>query len=200
MKVANEMDVFDVLSNILSLLFYLFIASIILIIIIGIAIKISKRFDDFWFYCLFTYVIKPRFGKAFDGLKANMFENICSIQSSDENLRKENAIRILEIGTGEGPNLKFYPKCKFISVDCNKSFQKILKENKKQFPDVAIERIIAAKGEDISEYIPDESVDVVVITHVLCSVDDQEAVLKAAHRVLAKVIFKLVLSTFQSYK
>ena len=197
MKVTNKMDIFNVLSNILNLLFYSFIASIIFIIIIGIAIKISKRFDDFWFYSIFTYIIKPRFGKSFDRLKADLFENIRSIKSSDESLRKENAIRILEIGTGEGANLQFYPKCKFISVDCNKSFKNILKENKKQFPNVTIERIIAAKGENINEYIAEASVDVVVITHVLCSVDDQEAVLKAAHRVLKKVIFKLV---FQSYK
>ena len=194
------MDIFNVLSYILNFLFYSFIAFINFLIIIGIAIKISKRFNDIWFSFFYTYIVVPHYGKKYDVLKVDLFENIHAIESSDESLRKENAIRILEIGTGEGVNFKFYPKCRLISVDPNKSFQNVLKENAKQFPNVTIERIITAKGENINEYIPDASIDVVVITHALCSVDDTETVLKEVHRVLIKVIFKIVLSTFQSYK
>jgi len=52
---------------------------------------------------------------------------------------------------------------------------------------VKFEKIVVAKGEDMSEHVESESVDAVVITLVLCSVKDQVAVFKEAHRALAKV-------------
>ena len=175
---------------IISTIIIIIIIFIIFIIAVGIAIKIIKCLNGLWFYSIFNYIIKPRVGKSHELLRKEIFENIQSIKSNDQSLRRENAIRILEIGTRKGVNMKYYPKSHFISVDRNTSSQNILKENKKRFPHVTIEKMIAAKREQINDYVPDESVDAVVMTHVLSSVDDQEAVLKAAYKVLVKVIIQ----------
>jgi ubiquinone/menaquinone biosynthesis C-methylase UbiE len=117
-----------------------------------------------------------------------LFKDIDQIVSSDPELRKEKAIRILEIGTGEGPNLKWYPNnTRLISVDCNPTFKVYLEKNQKKFPHVKFEKIILARGEDIKDDVKSESVDAVVIVHVLCSVDDQTSVFKEAYRTLVKV-------------
>lgn len=172
----------------LFILKYTVIVIISLIIIIGFAIKVSKKLNQIWFSFFLTYYIKPQYLSAFDELRKRLFEDLSKVKSADPKLREENAIRILEIGTGEGPNLMHYPpNCRVISVDCNPSFQVFLNANRKKFPHVIFEKIVVARGEDIKQHVSDESVDVVVITHVLCSVTDQTAVFREAYRTLVKV-------------
>jgi SAM-dependent methyltransferase len=177
-----------IVSLIGFLILKLLIPLLVLFTIIGIAIKFSKRLNQLWFSFFLTCIMKPFFGDVVESIRETLFKDINQLKSSDPKLRKENAIRILEIGTGEGPNLKFYPNnTRLISVDCNPTFQAYLEKNQKKFPHVKFEKIVVAKGEDMGEHVASESVDAVVIVHVLCSVDDQNAVFKEVHRVLAKV-------------
>src|SRR5579859_3471892 len=115
----------------------LFIPLIALFTGLCIAIKLSKRLNQLWFSFFFTYLAKPYFNKGFEPMREALFEDLNELKSSDATLRKEKAIRILEIGTGEGPNLKFYPNnTRLISVDCNPTFQVYLEKNLKKFPHV----------------------------------------------------------------
>jgi len=176
-----------IIVSLISFFFFkLVVPFLVLLTALGIAIKLNKHFNDLWFSFFLTYILKKLF--VFEPSREALLKDLGELKSADPALRKENAIRILEIGTGEGPNLNLYPNnTRLISVDCNPTFKVYLEKNQKKFPHVKFEKIIVAKGEDLSEHVESESVDAVVIVHVLCSVDDQVAVFKEAHRTLAKV-------------
>jgi ubiquinone/menaquinone biosynthesis C-methylase UbiE len=93
-------------------------------------------------------------------------------------------IRLLEIGIGSGNNLKFYPNnTRLISVEPNSHFDTYFEKNRKKFPNIILEKSIAGTAEDMST-IADNSIDVVVSTHVLCSVSDVQTCLNEIKRVL----------------
>lgn len=72
-------------------------------------------------------------------------------------------------------------------VDCAADFDEDqLLDNVKRYPRLFVERIVYSCAEDMCE-ITDQSVDAVVSTNVLCSVDDERKVLAEIHRVLAPV-------------
>ena len=90
---------------------------------------------------------------------------------------------VLEIGMGPGLNLPFYNPdqvTKVIGVDPNQAFLR-LGESRRQASPVPLEVIRAP-----AEALPLEaaSVDTVVITYTLCSVDDPEQALREIRRVL----------------
>lgn len=90
---------------------------------------------------------------------------------------------VLEIGMGSGLNLPFYNPdqvTKVIGVDPNQAFLR-LGESRRQASPVPLEVIRAP-----AEALPLEaaSVDTVVITYTLCSVDDPEQALREVRRVL----------------
>ena len=72
-------------------------------------------------------------------------------------------------------------------VEPNRFFQPVFEENLKKYPSVKLDRYIIGKVEDMSE-ISDGSIDVVMSTCVLCSVDNTEETLKEIQRVLVSVI------------
>ena len=88
---------------------------------------------------------------------------------------------ILEIGAGTGINLKYYPSdAKIILLEPNPIMQKHIKKN----VHLLQTQVKIIKG--IAEKIPlkDKSVDVVVSTLVLCSVNNVDKVLSEIYRVL----------------
>jgi SAM-dependent methyltransferase len=90
---------------------------------------------------------------------------------------------VLEIGMGSGLNLPFYNPdqvAKVIGVDPNQAFLK-LGEARQQASPVPLE-IIRAPAEALP--LEAASVDTVVITYTLCSVDDPEQALREVRRVL----------------
>ncbi|PIN89972.1 class I SAM-dependent methyltransferase [Candidatus Pacearchaeota archaeon CG10_big_fil_rev_8_21_14_0_10_34_76] len=91
--------------------------------------------------------------------------------------------KILEIGPGTGINLKYYPKnIKWIGIEPNNEMIKYLKEKAKK---LKIDyKIIRTNAEKIP--IKNNSIDFVISTLVLCSVDNQEKVLSEIKRVLKK--------------
>lgn len=90
---------------------------------------------------------------------------------------------ILEIGAGTGTNLKYYSSnTKIILLEPNSKMYKHIKDNSNK---LGIKfNIIKSKAEKIP--LKDESVDVVVSTLVLCSVEDVDKVLSEIYRVLKK--------------
>ncbi|XP_015683628.1 methyltransferase-like protein 7A [Protobothrops mucrosquamatus] len=93
-------------------------------------------------------------------------------------------LHVLEIGVGPGTNFEFYPpNSRVTCVDYNPNFRNVLLESMAQNTHLQFENFVVGSAENIFS-IPDGSVDVVVGTLVLCSVDNAQAVLKEVVRVL----------------
>ena len=92
-------------------------------------------------------------------------------------------ISVLEIGAGPGSNFKYYNRAMTVqSVEPNQCFRAAFESNRAKYPMLDIKEMKAGYGEDLP--IEDNSIDVVVITLVLCSVNDQEKCLSEVKRVL----------------
>jgi ubiquinone/menaquinone biosynthesis C-methylase UbiE len=70
-------------------------------------------------------------------------------------------------------------------LDSNEYFEKYYIQNKAKFPHIVLDKFIHGMAEDMRQ-VPDESVDAVVATQVLCSVTDLKSVLREVYRVLVK--------------
>ena len=112
----------------------------------------------------------------------------CLCSTEDVTAERERIIPlahgvVLEIGMGPGLNLPFYKPDqvkKVIGVDPNQAFLR-LGESRQQASPVPLE-IIRAPAEALP--LEAASVDTVVITYTLCSVDDPEQALREVRRVL----------------
>ncbi|XP_055976261.1 N6-adenosine-methyltransferase TMT1A [Sorex fumeus] len=93
-------------------------------------------------------------------------------------------LSLLEVGCGSGANFQFYPPgCRVTCVDPNPNFEKFLIKSIAKNRHLQFERFVVAAGENMHQ-VADSSVDVVVCTLVLCSVESQERILQEVHRVL----------------
>lgn len=93
-------------------------------------------------------------------------------------------LTLLEVGCGTGANFKFYPPgCRVTCVDPNPNFEKFLFQSVAENRQLQFERFVVAAGEDMPQ-VDEGSVDVVVCTLVLCSVQSQEKFLREVCRVL----------------
>ncbi|XP_023219156.1 methyltransferase-like protein 7B [Centruroides sculpturatus] len=171
--------IFFMIRNVALLL----ITTLVLFLIV---LKISKNIQDKWGVFLLERVLKPRFGKYIVSDVDKLFADLKMIKSKDPERLKEEKVKILEIGAGGGSNFKYYPEnTSLICVEPNNNFQKYFQENQSKFPNVKLDLFICSGAEDMKE-IEDDSVDVVVSTHVLCSVNDVQKVLQEVKRVLIK--------------
>jgi ubiquinone/menaquinone biosynthesis C-methylase UbiE len=122
--------------------------------------------------------------EAMDKAKTTLFQALKTTQTAVPELKGKGMIRILEIGVGPGANFKFYPeKCEYIGVDPNTSFRDDVNQNMAKFPGIKLKDFVHSGAEDLSK-VPDNSVDAVVATAVLCSVKDLQKVFKEIRRVL----------------
>ena len=118
--------------------------------------------------------------------KRQLFSTLNDMISCDSSLaeRGKGCLRILEIGIGGGNNLKFYPNSThLITVEPNSNFDGLLEKKLEDYPNIILEKAINGTAEDMSG-IEDNSIDVVISTHVLCSVSDVKRCLKEIRRVL----------------
>lgn len=94
---------------------------------------------------------------------------------------------MLEVGVGEGTNFELYPKnCSVTALDYNENFEKKFTENVKKFSKIKFEKFVVGLVEDMHEF-EDNTFDVILCTHVLCSVSDVPEGLKEIKRVLKEV-------------
>lgn len=108
-----------------------------------------------------------RYNKMTDKRKQELFYNLSG--------------RVLEIGPGAGANLKYYPDdISWIGLEPNPYMRNYLKENATKLGKL----IKVINGDAKAIPLEDESVDAVVSTLVLCSVDDVEQSLKEIQRIL----------------
>lgn len=88
---------------------------------------------------------------------------------------------VLEIGPGTAPNLTYYPKdVRWIGIDPNPAMLPYAHEEAQRLG----MSVQLREGQAEQLGVPDESVDAVVSTLVLCSVHDQHEVLQEIKRVL----------------
>jgi SAM-dependent methyltransferase len=128
-------------------------------------------------------------------IKRKHFESIKDHKSADPELRKKGALRILEIGPGPGYNFEFYPpNSELTAVEVNRFFEEQFFEKQADHPHIKMERFVVGFAEDMKD-VPDNSVDIVVSTMVLCSVRSVEGALKEVHRVLAPVCCSIKVSS-----
>ncbi|KAM7005726.1 thiol S-methyltransferase TMT1A-like [Tautogolabrus adspersus] len=127
---------------------------------------------------LLAYNITFSYNDKMHELKRELFRNVAKFTNTD------GTLRLLEIGCGSGANFKFYPYgCTVICTDPNPHFEKYLRLSMGANTHLTYDKFIVARGEDMKE-VKDESVDVVVCTLVLCSVNNALQVLHEVRRVL----------------
>lgn len=86
-----------------------------------------------------------------------------------------------------GGNFEFFPpNSRLTVVEPNAFFEPMFYERQSKFPSLKMERFVLAKAEDMKD-IEDGSIDIVVSTLVLCSVESVEKTLSEVERVLAPV-------------
>nr|XP_015915012.1 methyltransferase-like protein 7A [Parasteatoda tepidariorum]XP_042903360.1 methyltransferase-like protein 7A [Parasteatoda tepidariorum] len=142
---------------------------------------LSKTFRDKWFSFVFSKVCGPLFGPRFASKRKQLFELLEEHLSKS---KKSAPLKVLEIGIGAGANLQFYPEnSNLTALDMNPSFIQHFNKNRKNYPQVNLDEIIVNYAEDMKD-VPSDAFDVVVCTHVLCSVESMDSVMKEVKRVL----------------
>ncbi|XP_036614823.1 methyltransferase-like protein 7A [Trichosurus vulpecula] len=130
---------------------------------------------------LFPYFMEQvtkSYNREMSAKKQELFSNLQDFAGSS------GKVTLMEIGCGTGANFKFYPPgCRITCVDPNPNFEKFLIKSIAENQHLQFERFIVAPGEDMPQ-IADNSMDVVVCTLVLCSVEQQEKFIKEMYRVL----------------
>merc|ERR1711915_1048035 len=114
--------------------------------------------------------------------KEEALKDLRTLKTLIPELQDTGSCRILEVGVGTGTNFQFYPDgTELTVVDPNPHFKSYYNNNREKFPNIKSEEIIIGYGENM-DLIPDDSVDAVVITLVLCSVQDTAKVLQHVRR------------------
>ncbi|KAM4613189.1 thiol S-methyltransferase TMT1A-like [Polymixia lowei] len=127
---------------------------------------------------LLAYNITFSYNDKMHKMKRDLFRNVYKFTNID------GTLRLLEIGCGSGANFKFYPDgCTVICTDPNPHFEKYLQMSMEANTHLTYEQFIVVSGEDMKA-VEDASVDVVVCTLVLCSVNNVQRVLEEARRIL----------------
>lgn len=134
---------------------------------------ISKK----WFpYFLVRFSMM--YNKQMGSQKRELFSHLRKFQGPSGKLS------LLEVGCGTGTNFKFYPPgCRVTCVDPNPNFEKFLIKSIAENQHLQFERFVVAAGENMRP-VADGSMDVVVCTLVLCSVENEEQMLREVCRVL----------------
>ncbi|GIY29332.1 methyltransferase-like protein 7B [Caerostris darwini] len=143
-------------------------------------LKVNETFRNKFFSKVFMEILAPIFPNL-ESLRKRPFE---ILQEHLTNRKLSTPLEILEIGVGGGGNLEYYPEnSNLTALDKNDTFSKYFEDNKKKFSHVTYKKTVCAMAENM-EVIEDSSMDVVISTFVLCSVEDIEAVIREVKRVL----------------
>jgi len=132
-----------------------------------------------WIFAKFCSDFASKYNEVSNSMKIDLFKEL-------NDMKKGEKISILEIGAGPGANFKYFNREAVIqTVEPNIQFTKYFEENRSKFPNLEIKDIKEGFGEDLlAAGIADSSVDAVVMTLVLCSVQDQLKCFEEIKRVL----------------
>ncbi|XP_069347090.1 thiol S-methyltransferase TMT1A [Eulemur rufifrons] len=130
-----------------------------------------------WFpYFLRTFTVV--YNEQMASKKRELFSNL------QEFAGPSGKLSLLEVGCGTGANFKFYPPgCRVTCIDPNPNLEKFLINSVAENRHLQFERFVVAAGENMHQ-VADGSMDVAVCTLVLCSVENQEQILREVCRVL----------------
>ncbi|CAN7982081.1 unnamed protein product [Ixodes pacificus] len=149
-------------------------------------IRLSRRIQAALFARLFYPVAMLLMNAQITKVRRTTVGQLSELLSHDTTLRKQGALRVLEIGAGSGANLEHVKrKVQYWALDPNLEFGVDLRAQLKRNPNVTMERWIQACAEDMRD-VPDGHFDVVLMTYVLCSATNPMRVLAECKRVLAK--------------
>ncbi|XP_006886548.1 PREDICTED: methyltransferase-like protein 7A-like [Elephantulus edwardii] len=158
---------------ILRLILYILALPMYLLNFLGVWSWICKKYFPH-FLVRFTVTYNERMASK----KQELFSNL------QEFAGPSGKLSLLEVGCGTGANFKFYPHgCRVTCIDPNPNFEKFLIKSIAENRHLQFERFVVAAGENMHQ-VADNSVDVVVCTLVLCSVQNQEKILREVYRVL----------------
>ena len=148
--------------------------SIFLLAINLIVTKFGKKF-----FAGFCTTFAEDYNKVANPFKIELFKELNDMKPGEK-------ISVLEIGAGPGANFKYYNRDMTIqSVEPNQSFRAAFESNKANYPKLDIKDLKIGYGEDLAAAgIDSNSVDAVVVTLVLCSVQDQAKCFSEIKRVL----------------
>lgn len=166
----------DALVQLLRLLLLLLTLPLHLMALLGCWQPLCKRY-----FPHLMAVLTPKCNRVMDSKKRELFGQIKVPTGAS------GKVALLEVGCGTGANFKFYPAgCRITCLDPNPNFEKFLTKSMAENRHLEYERFVVAPGEDMKE-LADSSMDVVVITLVLCSVQSPRRVLQEVYRVLRPV-------------
>ncbi|XP_050026907.2 thiol S-methyltransferase TMT1A-like [Dermacentor andersoni] len=158
---------------------------LVISLLFSLPLWLSVRLRQWVFARILEFTIAVR-QAAFADTRRDVLTALNGIESHDPELRSEGAIRVLEIGAGIGANFNFIRrKMKYWNIDPNEDLQSGFLEALRKNPQVEMERCVVGYGENMKE-VPDNHFDVVLTTHVFCSVQCSEKVLQECRRVLVK--------------
>ncbi|XP_070927819.1 thiol S-methyltransferase TMT1A isoform X3 [Macaca nemestrina] len=158
---------------ILRLAIYILAFPIYLLNFLGLWSRICKKCFPY-FLARFTVMYNEQMASK----KRELFGNL------QEFAGPSGKLSLLEVGCGTGANFRFYPPgCRVTCIDPNPNFEKFLIKSIAENRHLQFERFVIAAGENMHQ-VADGSVDVVVCTLVLCSVKNQEQILREVCRVL----------------
>jgi len=160
--------------SLLMLILYLFLGDVI-------QRAIKEKRDTFFARCLYNF--GPKYNERMHMRKKGWLQDGLLRFQGEPGRR----LTLVEIGAGAGANFGYYPDGTVVNcVDPNDKFNTYLLSNAAKFPNVKLGNFHVGHAEDMS-FIESNSVDVVVSTLVLCSVDNIEKCLQEIIRILKPV-------------
>merc|ERR1712156_79905 len=127
-------------------------------------------------FSIFCANLGDEYNMLTNSFKLELFKDLNEMKPGEK-------ISVLEIGAGPGANFKYYNRDMAIQiVEPNQCFEAVFNSNKAKYPKLDIGDMKVGYCEDLP--IEDSSIDAVVITLVLCSVQDQAKCFREINRVL----------------
>lgn len=171
-----EAGAMGVLVRLLQLLMLLLTLPLHLMALLGFWQPLCKSYFPY-----LVAILAAKTNRRMESKKRELFSQIKGLMGAS------GKVALLELGCGTGANFQFYPPgCRITCLDPNPHFEKFLTRSMAENRHLQYERFVVAPGEDMKQ-VADGSMDVVVCTLVLCSVQSPKKVLQEVQRVLRPV-------------